>query len=197
MASATPTLSRFASTRGSRISRIDATLGDSELFQTAVTNPTLSADILDDIAHSLALSDLDIKLYLVKDRGTTTITVPTSDTDTADISWADGIEYLFIEGAAQIGTPDVITATGRNPFFVQDTPLPVITAQIAQQGAVPLARIVNNTVVGRGGDLLDGESTAMCVFATSASRLKITPVHAGEQHCGKLHGGYSGGPVGQ
>ncbi len=91
------------------------------------------------------------------------VAVPTSATETDDIAFS-GSATFFIEGAAKIGLIDV-SAGKDSPFIAGDIdngdlPLPMFTAFIAQQGSVPYARVLNNTLVGRGGDLFDGNGVA-------------------------------------
>ncbi len=68
---------------------------------------------------------------------------------------------LFIEGAVEIGQPDVVMGGFTSAILFPETfpgpttPLPILTAEIAQQGQVPYVNVVNNTVVGRGGTMLD------------------------------------------
>ena len=108
----------------------------------------------------LRLSDLDIKVHKVVAE-TGSVTVPTSADDTETISY-EGSATFFIEGAAKIGLMDI--APGKDSPFIpgdidDDLLLPAFTAFVAQQGAVPYARVINNTLVGRGGDLFDGNGT--------------------------------------
>ncbi|MFV2066256.1 MAG: NF038122 family metalloprotease [Pirellulales bacterium] len=93
--------------------------------------PTLPEPVAAEIEQAIRFSDLDVKVYRAE----------------------SGV--LFVEGAVEIGHPDVILAPFSSVFFPPDSPLPIITARKAQQGSVPFARIVNNTIVGRGGDLFE------------------------------------------
>jgi len=93
--------------------------------------PTRPEPVAAEIEQAIRFSDLDVKVYRAKPG------------------------ELFVEGAVEIGSPDVIVAPFRSVFFPPDSPLPVITAYKVQQGSVPFARIVNNTFVGRGGDLFE------------------------------------------
>ncbi len=101
-----------------------------------VNPPTIPAAVASEIEHAIRASDLDVKVYRPNFFG------PDSG-------------MLFIEGAIEIGHPDIWNASHEDVFFPDDSPLPIITAEIVQQGSVPFARVVNNTVVGRGGDLFD------------------------------------------
>ena len=119
--------------------------------------PTLTNDLRAEIEHALRLSDLDIKVHKIE-APDNIVTVPTSDTDTEDIEFSDSASF-FIEGAVKIGLMDIAPGK-RSPFIPgsidPDLLLPYFTAFIAQQGSVPYARVVNNTLVGRGGSLFDG-----------------------------------------
>ncbi len=129
-----------------------------ELFNTNINPPTLAVFLAQEIAHAIRVSDLDVKVYTSSRGGTRSETFQTSEDDTGTITYGLS-EALFIEGAARIGMPDVISDTIRFAFSPDNARVgggnnvPPITAQIVQQGAVPYARIVNNTLVGRGGDL--------------------------------------------
>ncbi len=114
--------------------------------------PTLARLVADEIEHAIRLSDLDVKVY----RG--------------------DFDSLFVEGVVEIGQPDVVGPDAIWSVFRNDKPsddVPggrfgggfgdprttitygQITAEMVQQGAVPYARVVNNTLFGRGGSLLD------------------------------------------
>jgi hypothetical protein len=88
------------------------------------------------LEHAIRQSDLDVKV--VRGNGNS----------------------LFIEGAVEIGHPDVIQGLFDSVFFPDDSFLPILTAFIAQQGPVPFVNVTNNTIVGSGGELFDGGGVA-------------------------------------
>ena len=98
-----------------------------------VNPPTLPEPLAAEIENAIRLSDLDVKVYR---------SLP---------------GQLFVEGAIEIGHPDVTPGNFSSVFLppFQDNPFPLITSQLVQQGPVSFARIVNNTLVGRGGDLFE------------------------------------------
>ncbi len=101
-----------------------------------VNPPTIPEFIADELEHAIRQSDLDVKV--IRGNGNS----------------------LFIEGAVEIGHPDVIQGAFDSVFFPTDSFLPIITAFIAQQGPVPFINVTNNTIVGRGGNLFDGGGIA-------------------------------------
>jgi hypothetical protein len=125
-----------------------------------VNPPTLPEPIAAEIEQAIRFSDLDVKVY----RGET------------GFGLGSGLGFveptsLFVEGAIEIGHPDVHIGSFSSVFFPPDSPLPIITAYVAQQGPVPFARIVNNTIVGRGGDLFDasGDGDVAILIEDNAS----------------------------
>lgn len=120
---------------------------DATSFATSVGGPTLARTLGDEIEHAIRRSSLDIRVYQ------------------GDFSFARSFSTLgfrsnstiYLEGVAEIGHPDIFG--GRNSVFIGSTPgesqYPYFTAEFAQQGAVPYVRVVNNTLFGRGGSLLD------------------------------------------
>ena len=92
------------------------------------TPPTDQYYVAWEIEHALRTSDLDIRTF----RG-------------------DG-NSIFIEGATEIGHPDVTSGLD-SVFLPDDSFYPIITSFIPQQGPVTLVNVTNNTLVGRGGDL--------------------------------------------
>jgi hypothetical protein len=116
-----------------------------DTFQTVSTLPTDTFDLASEIEHAIRLSDLDVKVYRGGHSGQLR-------------GLFDLVDTLFVEGVREIGNPDIFA--GRSSVFLQDDPddppFPQMNAEMVQQGAVPYARVVNNTVVGRGGSLFDG-----------------------------------------
>ncbi len=91
--------------------------------------PTAAYYVAMELEHALRSSDLDIRVL----RG---------DTD-----------EIYVEGAVEVGHPDVLSDGFKSAFWgINGCNFPVITSFIAQQGPVPFVRVVNNTIVGRGGD---------------------------------------------
>ncbi len=161
----------------------DVLIGANELFRTSVGPPTFADLLMDEIEHAIRISKLDVKV--VRTRGQFPFgfgnanadifganrsvfqgnpamveTVRTGPTTTEQYQYRVGEEYLYVEGAIEVGITDVLIGTSRFPFSLDPNyPLPILTAQVAQQGSVPHARITNNTLVGRGGDLFDGNGS--------------------------------------
>ncbi len=146
---------------------------NNELFNNNINPPTTATNVANEILHALRLSDLDITAYKAEGRESRNSFLNWEGTDGAGGSedFQTGEEdvetfsydiatQIFIEGAMKIGMPDVISDTIKfafNPTFTNVFGnVPPINAHIVQQSAVTYARIVNNTVVGRGGDLFDG-----------------------------------------
>ena len=137
-----------------------------ELLARNPSPPTTATFLADEIRHALSLSDLDIQVYKAEanddtfgitagDFGSSFLTVENYQTgEDSDEERVYGLPVqLYIEGAAEIGMPDVIFGNGLDIFFPPDTFVPPITAHVSQQSSVTYARIVNNTLVGRGGNL--------------------------------------------
>ena len=103
-----------------------------------VAPATIPEYVAYEIEHAIRLSDLDVKVY----RGE--------------------FDTLFVEGAVEIGHPDVrLPDVFKSAFSPPRSSLPLITAEKVQQGSVLYSRVVNNTIVGRGGSynpqtLIDG-----------------------------------------
>lgn len=65
-------------------------------------------------------------------------------------------DSFFIEGAAAVGN----NGSCSSAFVICGQSFPAITRHIAQQGPVPFGRILNNTLVGRSGSLIDNAVSA-------------------------------------
>ncbi|MFV2068298.1 MAG: NF038122 family metalloprotease, partial [Pirellulales bacterium] len=133
--------------------RFDLNEGNDDLVITGdfkwVNPPTIAAAVASEIEDAIRRTDLDVKVYRPNFlsfsgfAGEFGFFGPTTPND----------NVLFIEGAIEIGHPDIWNASHEDVFNPDKSFLPIISAEVVQQGAVPFARIVNNTVVGRGGDL--------------------------------------------
>ena len=100
--------------------------------------PTLKEVLALEIEHAIRTTNLDVKVYNSQ------------------------FGQLFIEGAIEIGVEDVRTPPSNLALLdFQGTDVdmnvlfPFMTTRVVQQGQVSFARIVNNTLVGRGGDLFE------------------------------------------
>ena len=89
--------------------------------------PTVEFCLAYEIEHALRLSDLDI------------------------VPMRTDFDEIYIEGAVEIGHPGDVSGSFASAFA-----WPLITSFIPQQGPVPFVRVVNNTLVGRAGDVFEG-----------------------------------------
>lgn len=133
----------------------EAPIGNDELFATVSTDPTLADDLIHEIEHAIRRSGLDVRVFRQ------------SLETNGDISFSGDTAHgfplsLYVEGVVEIGRPDVVLGSYKSAIFLPETaqpttPLPIMTAEIAQQGQVPYVNVVNNTIVGRGGTMAGGE----------------------------------------
>ena len=93
------------------------------------TRPTFAFNITSEIVFAIESTDLDVEVFR-----------PSSN-------------EIYIDGAVAMPT---IGGSNGSAYFPGDSFFGLITRYTAQQAAVPFAKVVNNTIVGRGGDLVSG-----------------------------------------